>query len=87
MVEKLLTVPEASQILNLSVSKVYKLVSDCSITHIKLGSSVRFKISDLETFMEEHTIRKKTTQGNEKCEETKKSAVGDVASVAAQREY
>ncbi|PPG83025.1 helix-turn-helix domain-containing protein [Rathayibacter sp. AY1H2] len=53
----LLTVPEAAAYLNVGVRFIYRLTSERRIRFTKLGSHVRIARSDLDLYIEEHTIQ------------------------------
>ncbi|MFA6129958.1 MAG: helix-turn-helix domain-containing protein [Candidatus Omnitrophota bacterium] len=49
--EKLLTVPQVSELLGVSRSQVYKWVHYDFVPYLKIGSLVRFKETDLEKWL------------------------------------
>jgi len=57
----LLTVSEAQESLGISRSKLYDLVSQRKIRHVKIGrgrgGGVRFRPEDLRAFAEEHLVK------------------------------
>lgn len=54
MEDEILTVPEVSKYLKLSVSKTYQLVQQGVIPCLRLGKSVRVRLSDLEGWIEKN---------------------------------
>ena len=52
MIPKLLSVDEAAQALNISVSAVRRAVADRRMPHRRSGGRIRFTESDLEEFVE-----------------------------------
>jgi len=55
---RLLDPKEAATVLRISKPKLYKLSSDGLIRKIKIGSSLRFRIQDLEEFIESCAVDK-----------------------------
>ena len=53
MPNPLLTVPEACRYLSISRAKLYRLMGDGTIWPVRIGGSVRFRPSDLESFVDE----------------------------------
>jgi len=51
--EKLLTIPEASEILNLSIHTIRAYASKRKLPIIKLGRTIRFKESELQRYIDE----------------------------------
>jgi excisionase family DNA binding protein len=49
---KVLTIPEVAAYLKISKSKIYYLVSQKQIPHLKLGRNVRIRESDLSEWLE-----------------------------------
>lgn len=54
--ERLLDVPEAASYLHVQIKTIYTWVSQRKLKHIKLGSCVRFKESDLCEFVNDRVI-------------------------------
>ena len=52
---KVLTIPEVAAYLKLSKSKIYYLVSQKQVPHLKLGRNVRIRESDLQAWLELQT--------------------------------
>ena len=50
--DKVLTIPEVAAYLKISKSKIYYLVSQKQIPHLKVGRNVRIRESDLQTWLE-----------------------------------
>lgn len=55
--EKLLTVSEVSELLSVSQSLVYKWVHYDLIPHVKIGTLVRFRESELDRWLKNKTHR------------------------------
>ena len=55
--EKLLDVNEASKFLELSPKTIYAYVCQKKIPYVKIRSSVRFRPSDLEAWVEKHYVQ------------------------------
>ena len=55
--EKLLTVPQVCELLQVSQALVYKWVHYGFVPHIKLGTRVRFKQSVLEKWVEKRQTK------------------------------
>ena len=61
MMQKLLTISEASNMLGLTKSYIYNLVWKRQIPHLKYGARlIRFRESELEEWMNERTVEIKT---------------------------
>lgn len=54
----ILTIPEVARYLKLSKSKVYYLVQQGKIPHIKIGRNVRIKESELQQWLEQNAQKK-----------------------------
>tara|TARA_R100001443_G_scaffold11137_1_gene20782 strand:+ start:3047 stop:3241 length:195 start_codon:yes stop_codon:yes gene_type:complete len=54
---KLLTVPEVAEMLSISKSHVHALRATGKLKFIKIGSSVRYKRTDIQRFIDERTIQ------------------------------
>jgi len=54
--DKLLTVEEIAEYLSLKPSTIYQWTHQGFIPHIKLGSRVRFRMSQIEKWLESRTI-------------------------------
>lgn len=52
---KLLKVKDAADVLGISQSKMWNLKYSREIPFVSIGSAVRFKLSDLEDFVEQQT--------------------------------
>jgi len=50
--DKVLTIPEVAAYLKISKSKIYYLVSQKQIPHLKVGRNVRIRESDLQKWLE-----------------------------------
>ena len=55
--ERLLNIKEASEVLNLSIKTIYTYISARKIPVVKINSSVRFRESDLEQWVDGHYIQ------------------------------
>ncbi|MBN2324804.1 MAG: helix-turn-helix domain-containing protein [Spirochaetes bacterium] len=56
MEERLLTVDEAAEYLGIKVKTIYNWTSKRKIRFLKCGSLVKFRLSDLEAFLDQNTI-------------------------------
>jgi len=56
----LVKIEEAAEILNMGVSSVYKLVSTKVLPSFKYGRTIRIKREDLEKFISEHYVTRRT---------------------------
>ena len=56
MNDSVYTIPEVAKHLKLSKSKVYYLVQQRKIPHVRIGRNVRIKESDLRAWMEENRV-------------------------------
>lgn len=52
MSEQLLTLAEAQAILRVSKSKMYRLIHQEGLPTVKLGSTYRIRLSELESYLE-----------------------------------
>jgi len=57
--EKLLTLREVSEKLQISENTLYKLARKGEIPGIKIGNQWRFKVQDIEKWLEEQKRKKK----------------------------
>ena len=55
--EKLLDVVEAADFLDLSPKTIYTYICKRKIPFLKINSSVRFRQSDLESWIEKHLVK------------------------------
>ena len=58
--DKVFTIPEVADYLKISKSKIYYLVSQKQIPHLRLGRNVRIRESDLQKWLE-HQAEKMPT--------------------------
>ena len=58
--DQLLTVEEIAEYLKLKPSTIYQWTHQGFIPHIKLGSRVRFRISQIEKWLESRTVKGRT---------------------------
>lgn len=57
--ENIYTIPEVARYLKLSKSKVYYMVQNGEIPHLKIGRNVRIREDDLKKWIEKyHTLNK-----------------------------
>ena len=56
MNDSVFTIPEVAKHLKLSRSKVYYLVQQRKIPHVRIGRNVRIKESDLYAWMEQNRV-------------------------------
>ena len=54
--EKIFTVPEVAEYLKMSKAKVYYLLNNREIPHLKLGRNVRIRKSDLDKYLEDRLM-------------------------------
>ena len=54
--DKLLTVEEIAEYLNLKPSTIYQWTHQGFIPHIKIGNRVRFRMSQIEKWLERKTV-------------------------------
>lgn len=54
--EPILTIPEVARYLKMSKSKVYYLIQNREIPHIKIQRNVRVRLSDLEAWLRKHLV-------------------------------
>ena len=55
--DRLQTVEEVAQFIRFSAKSIYQLVHRGKIPYVKVSGALRFKTSDLETWLEENTFR------------------------------
>jgi len=60
--EKLLTVEEIAEYLKLRPSTIYQWTHQGFIPHIKLGSRVRFRVSQIERWLESRATKGKANR-------------------------
>ena len=53
---RLLNVDQACEILSISKPTLYMLSSQGRIRKVKIGGALRFRLSDLEKFIQEHVV-------------------------------
>lgn len=56
MEKRLLSVAEASQLLGMSESFLYKLAESKAIPHLRLGRAVRFDVSQIDTWLRKQSV-------------------------------
>jgi excisionase family DNA binding protein len=56
MTENIFTIPEVAEYLKLSKSKVYMLVQQGKIPHVRIGRNVRIRETDLKKWLEKNAI-------------------------------
>jgi prophage regulatory protein len=56
MSETIFTIPEVAQHLKLSKSKVYSLVQQGKIPHVRIGRNVRIKERELQAWLEQQSF-------------------------------
>jgi len=59
--DKVFTIPEVAAYLKISKSKIYYLVSQKQIPHLKVGRNVRIRESDLHNWLELQIEKAPTT--------------------------
>ena len=55
--DEILTVPEVAQFFKMSNAKIYYLVAKRKIPHIKVDRNVRIRLSELEKWLENQTVK------------------------------
>jgi len=60
-----LDVHEAAAYLAVTSGTVYRLVRSGELAHVRIGRSVRFRVVDLDAYLEERTGREWTPHGHE----------------------
>lgn len=61
-IERLFTVPEVAQFLTVSVPSVRRLMQQRQITFRKVGGSIRFSKSDIDSFLEKSCVESVPTK-------------------------
>lgn len=56
MIENIYTIPEVAEYLKISKSKVYALVQQGKITHVRIGKNVRIRETDLKKWIEKNAV-------------------------------
>jgi excisionase family DNA binding protein len=56
MEKRLLSVAEASQLLGMSESFLYKLAESKTIPHLRLGRAVRFDVAQIDAWLRRHSV-------------------------------
>jgi excisionase family DNA binding protein len=56
MEKRLLSVSEASELLGISESFLYKLAESKTIPHLRLGRAVRFDITQIDSWLKRHSV-------------------------------
>jgi len=69
--DRLQTIEEVAQMIRFSVKSIYQLVHYRKIPYIKVSGALRFKTSDLETWLEENTFRPRTKTNGHKTSRSK----------------
>jgi excisionase family DNA binding protein len=59
--DKVFTIPEVAAYLKISRSKIYYLVSQKQIPHLKVGRNVRIRESDLQKWLDLQTEKMSTS--------------------------
>lgn len=55
VLEKLLTVQDVAELLQLSIVKIYRMIRDGSLPSIKIDGARRFKPSEVYTWIEQYS--------------------------------
>lgn len=58
----MLKVPQVAERLNVSASKVYELVAQNEISHVRVGGAIRFEESDIADFVAAKRKGRKSAQ-------------------------
>jgi excisionase family DNA binding protein len=56
MEDTVMTIPEVARYLKLSKSKVYYMVQQRKIPHIKIGRNVRIRAKDVQSWLEANSV-------------------------------
>jgi excisionase family DNA binding protein len=56
MTENIYTIPEVAEYLKISKSKVYALVQQGKIPHVRIGRNVRIRETDLKRWIEKNAV-------------------------------
>jgi len=54
--DKLLTIQDVSEFLNLSVRKIHRLMASGDLGYIKIGKSTRFRPSAIESYLKRNEV-------------------------------
>ena len=54
--KELLSVPELAEFLGISVASIYRMIERRSIRFIRLARHIRFRRSDVESYLEERVV-------------------------------
>jgi excisionase family DNA binding protein len=66
---KYLTIDELGEFLKMKRSTLYSLVENGELPHYRIGRLIRFKLEDVEFWMESHKSHKKEKSGDKKAKE------------------
>jgi putative molybdopterin biosynthesis protein len=55
---ELYTIPEIAEMLKISKNKIYKLVRNGEIPHLRIQKNVRIRKKDLEAWLDRHFVDK-----------------------------
>jgi excisionase family DNA binding protein len=64
--DRLLTVEEVAQLIQFAAKSIYQLVHRRKIPYIKISGALRFRRSDIETWIEENTFKPQLKTKSEK---------------------
>lgn len=62
--EKLITAQEAAEQLGVTTRTLFTLRKRGELNAVKIGTRLRFKVSDLEKYVEDHTEKQARTEWN-----------------------
>jgi excisionase family DNA binding protein len=77
--KEFLTIPDLSEYLTIKKTTLYSMVESGDIPHYRIGRLIRFKMSDVEAWMENH--RQDPSDANKKAREILKAINRPVADV------
>jgi len=60
--EKLLTVNQVADLLGVKTSTIYQWTHEGFIPHVKIGNRVRFKVSQIEKWLEKKSIEGRSSR-------------------------
>jgi len=63
--DKLLKVPQVAELLGLSVSTIYKKYENGILPGLKIGTSVRFSLSDIDAYIKKIIYDQRNKSDNE----------------------
>lgn len=55
--DRLLTIPDLCDMLSVSESTIRRLVNSGSVPFLKVGGGIRFRLADVDEYLDKQTIR------------------------------